>query len=138
MLSLMIMFFRYIFYTAYYFCINVFKEKEFPQTWAGGIISILITINLIVLLEIFAYNIFPSKIKTISEYYKYFGIFLFGLTFLYINKGKRYLKILKYYEIIPDNKKKVFRILSIFYYILSAVCLYIMVELVREYNINNP
>ncbi len=60
------------------------------------------------------------------------------LTLLYINKGKRYLKTLKYYDTIPDKRKKVFRVLSILYYILTAISFFLMGELIRDYNLSNP
>lgn len=128
----MLSFYRYIFYKSYFFCINTFKEKEFPQIWATGVVTFLITINIIVLLDILEYTIFTEEMRDVGTFYKYFAMFFLGGALIYIHINKRYLKIIEYYSTIPSKKKRLFRLLSIAYYIVTAISFFLMGALLRS------
>lgn len=128
----MLSFYRYIFYKSYFFCINTFKEKEFPQIWATSVVSFLITINIIVLLEIVEYTMLSNEMSGFGTYYKYFAMFFWGGALIYIHINKRYLKIIECYSAIPSKKKSLFRILSIAYYVVTAISFFLMGALLRS------
>jgi len=133
----MIKFFLYIYYKSYYFCIRIFKEKEFPQIWAGSVVAFLIFTNIVVLLEIVEYWMLPQRINIYSEYHKFFALAFIGIMQLYLHINKRYLRLLDYYKDIPETTKRVFRILSIVYYISLAFGFFFLALLLRENNIAN-
>ena len=133
----MIAFYKYIFCKSYFFCIRVFKEKDFPQIWAGSVLAFIIIINVIVLLELAEYMMLPHRINIYYDYHKYFAIVFWGLMLIYIHINKKYIRILEYCKTIPQKKKKVFRILSILYYLFLAISFFLMSHLLREYNISN-
>lgn len=129
---------KYIFSKAYYFCINVFKEKEFPQYFATGIVTLIIITFIYILLSLIEYFILPLRFNVYGEYYKYFALVALGIALLYINYKNRYLKIIEYFGEIPDRTKKKLKIYSIIYLLTLFIGFFLIGALLRNYNINHP
>jgi len=134
----MIVLYRYIFTKAYFFCINIFKEKEFPQYFASGVVTLAMVTNIVILLELIEYLSFPTRVNIFGEYHGYFALFSWGVVLLYVNNKKRYLKILEHNSNISERKKKRLRIISIVYLLFLFVTFFLLGALIREYNINHP
>lgn len=125
----MFTFYRYIFGTLYFFCINTFKEKEFPWAFASGVISFLWMINLITLVGLYEYTILSDKVGAFEKYDNWIGLALIFTAWIYVRHDYRYKRILEYYEKISAKKKKVLGILSILYVIASFVALFFVAHL---------
>ncbi len=129
--------YRYIFTKAYFFCINVFKEKEFPQYFASGVLTLVMVTSIVIILELIQYLSFPVRVNILGEYHGYFAVFSWGLILLYVNNKKRYLKILEYNSKISKRKKKKLKVYSIIYLLFLFVAFFLLGALIREYNIQN-
>jgi len=134
----MVVLYRYIFTKAYFFCINIFKEKEFPQYFATGMVTLAIITNFYILLSLIEYMMLPIRFNQYGEYYKYFALLVLAIALFYVNNKKRYLKILEYISSISERKKKKLRIISIVYLLFLFVAFFFLGALIREYNINHP
>ena len=135
---IVIQFYTYIFYKSYFFCKNVLKEKEFPQIWAGSVVSFLIFTSVLILFEVFEYLMLPQKINIYEEYHKYIAVVFLLISWIFIHIDNMYIKILDYHKTIPIKTQKVFRIISILYYLLIGIGFFLMAELLRGYNIEHP
>lgn len=134
----MVVLYRYIFTKAYFFCINIFNEKEFPQYFASGVVTLAMVTNIIILLELIEYFSFPIRVNIYSEYHGYFALFSWGIVLFYVNYKKRYLKVLEHNRNISVKKKKNLKIISITYLLFLFVAFFLLGALIREYNINHP
>lgn len=126
-----------IFGKAYFFCIKIFKEKEFPQYFAAGVFSMSIVITLSVLIDIVLYQINPSYINVYFEYYKYFSLGFLLFCWWYFDTKKRYLKVLQEYEKMSDNKRKILTVISVIYLLTILISFFQMSNVMREYNLGS-
>jgi len=127
--------YTYIFAKAYFFCINVFKEKEFPQYFASGIITFSFVTNVIVVIEIVECVMLPAKINTYGEYHGYFALACFVIIVLYVNVKKRYEGILSRFDNFPKEKRKKLKVYSIIYILILSIGFFILGAMLRNYNI---
>lgn len=116
----MMSFYRYIFCKSYHFCINVFHEDEFPYFWATSSVVVLIFANIISILDIIKYFFYPSGFDNFSGYQKYAIIFLIAIVNIYMYRKNRYLKHIDFCNQITIKRAKVYRVLSIFYYLITT------------------
>ncbi|PKQ66639.1 hypothetical protein BZG01_10185 [Labilibaculum manganireducens] len=130
--------YRYIFTKAYFFCITIFKEKEFPQYFATGMLTFAITANFYILLSLIEYLMLPIRFNYYGEYYKYFALVIFAIALLYVNNKKRYLVIIKSCKELPNKRKKKLKVYSIIYLLFLFVSFFLLGALIREYNIVHP
>jgi uncharacterized membrane protein YhaH (DUF805 family) len=130
--------YRFIFTKAYSFCINIFKEKEFPQYFATGMVTLVIITNFYILLSLVEYLMLPLRFNQYGEYYKYFALIVLAIALFYVNNNKRYQKILEHNGNISERKKKRLKIISIVYLVFLFVTFFLLGALLREYNINHP
>jgi hypothetical protein len=133
----MIVLYRYIFTKAYFFCINIFKEKEFPQYFATGMVTLAIITNFYILLSLIEYLMLPVRFNQYGEYYKYFALIALAIALFYTNNKKRYLKILEHNSKVSKRKKKKIKIYSIIYLLFLFIAFFLLGALIREYNINH-
>ena len=131
------MFYKYIFCKSYFFCKNVFREREFPQIWAGSVIAILLSSNIIVLLELIEFIMLPRRINIFYNLHPYFALIIWAITLIFIHVNKRYLKIIESCGIINKRKQVYYRVFSILYYLISVIAFFIMSDLLREYDITH-
>lgn len=115
----MLSFYRYIFCKSYHFCINVLKEDEFPYFWATSSIVFLVLSNIISALGFVKYLIHSSEFDIYSASYKYIYIVLLVVVNIYMYSKKRYLKYINFCGELSPRRLKVYRILSILYYLVS-------------------
>ena len=127
--------YTYIFTKAYFFCINIFKEKEFPQYFASGVITLAFVTNVIIVIELVEYIILPTKINTYGEYHGYFALACFVIILLYVNVKKRYEGILSRFDNIPIEKRKKLKAYSIIYLLVLFIGFFLLGALLRNYNI---
>jgi len=133
----MIQLYKYIFYRAYFFCINVFKEKEFPYIWASFIVAFLIFCNIITLVTALEYFMLPERIETYADYNKYFAlIFLLFVEVFFYWRG-RYSRVVESFKNIKPRRDLVLKVISIFYILITVFLFFYLSSLVREYNLNN-
>ena len=126
-----------IFSKAYFVCIKIFKEKEFPQYFAAGVFSMSIVITLSVIVDLILYQINPSFINVYFEYYKYFSIAFLLFCWWYFDNKKRYQKVLQRYENMNDKKKKVLTVVSVIYLLTVLITFFQMSNIMREYNLGS-
>jgi hypothetical protein len=112
-------FFRYIFCKSYHFCINVFHEDEFPFSWATSIITFMLFANIISLLAFLKYLFYPYGFDNFAEHQKYAAIILLAISNIYMYRKKRYLKHIDYCNQITIKRARAYRVLSIFYYLIT-------------------
>jgi len=128
-------FYTYIFGASYMFCMNVFKEKEFPYVWAGGAVTFLSFTNIIVLLELIEYLLLPYELNIYYSLHKYLILTYMALVVLWYYRKKRYLKVLEMYRTISNSR--ILRILSICYYIVTFATFFLMSFLLRNYDLTH-
>lgn len=131
----MVQLYKYIFTKAYFFCINYFKEKEFPQYFATGSVTLLATATLYVLLSIVEYVMLPIRFNFYGEYYKYFALVVFAIALIYVNRKKRYLKIIDQINSVSERKQKKLKIVAISYMLSLLLLFFQLSTLIRNYNI---
>ena len=116
----MVSFYRYIFCKSYHFCINVLHEDEFPYFWATSSVVVLVFTNIISILGFVKYVLYPSGFENYSVSYKYVIIVLLVMSNIYMYRKKRYLKHVDFCNQISSKRAKVYRVLSIFYYLVTT------------------
>jgi hypothetical protein len=129
----MILLYKYIFCKAYYFCINVYKDREFPYFFAAGAISMTFVGTIILTLELISYVMLPTEVNTYGKYYGYFSVSMLIITSLYVKKNNRYLKIIQTCKDMSRNTPLVLRYISIAYILGLLISLCIIATLHREY-----
>lgn len=133
----MIQLYKYIYYRSYFFCINIFKEKEFPYIWASFIVAFLIFCNLITLVSALEYFMLPERIETYSEYNKYFAlIFLLFVEVFFYWQG-RYKRVVEACLNIKPNRELILKFISVFYILITVFSFFYLSSLIKEYNLNN-
>jgi len=130
-------FYRYIFFKSYHFCIRIFKEKEFPQVWAATVVSFSILANLLSIIDVIIIVFLPPKANLYGEYHAYVALGIVVVYNIYLNVGGKYNRILVKYDRIEKSRKKVFRVLSIIYYIVTILAFVYLPHLVRIHNFGN-
>jgi hypothetical protein len=115
----MVSFYRYIFCKSYHFCINVFKEDEFPYFWATSSIVFLVFSNVTSALGFVKYLLHPVEFETYSGSYKYIIVGLTIVVNIYMYSQIRYLKHIYFCNEISPKRAKIFRVLSILYYVIT-------------------
>lgn len=126
-------FFSFIFCKAYFFCIKVFKEKEFPQFFAAAVVSVSIDTTIIDMIKLYEYLILPKEINIYTEYYGYFSILFWIIVSIYVNRKRKYLEIIEENKKIPNNKKIVLSILSLIYLLIIFVSYFWLGTLYHDY-----
>lgn len=130
----MITLYKYIFYKAYYFCIRIFNEREFPWFFASGILSLIVVITLVTLLEIIEYIILPNRINFFSEYQGYFALgVLFALAF-YVKSENRYITIIEECKSISQKRQRLLFSIAIVYSIVLVFIFLLIGYLLQQYN----
>jgi hypothetical protein len=126
-------FFTFIFCKAYFFCFNIIKEKEFPQYFAAGIVSVSIDTTIIDILKLYEYLLLPKEINIYSELHGYFSVLFWIIVLIYVNRKKKYLDLIETYKKIPNNKTIILSILSIIYLITVFVSYFWLGTLYHDY-----
>ncbi len=132
----MLSLFSYIFHKSYFLCVNVFKEKEFPEFFASGIIAVVIVGTIMVFVNVFLYQINPSLINMIFEYYKYFSLGSVLFFWWYFGYMKKYVVFMNHFERMSNTKKRAMKVVSILYLILLLVLFFGMSDIMRTYNLS--
>jgi hypothetical protein len=129
----MIILHKYIFAKAYYFCIQVFKEKDFPWFFASGAVSISIVNNVFIIegvLRIVNLNIIDIS----SEYYGFFSLLMLIFISARMKKNNKYLGVLADCKRITIRKRIILRYVSIVYIILQSIALIWVSTIIRISN----
>ena len=126
--------YKYIFYKIYVQSGRVFKEKEIPHWFAAGVLTLILVTNIVVLLDISLYHIYPEIIKSIEIYYKYFALFVLTCMVLFVNYKNRYKRILESCERLPKRKRKMLSCIGVLYVVALFVAFLWMGELIRAFN----
>lgn len=129
--------FQYIFCKAYYFCIRVFKEKEFPWAWAAMATSFILVVTITNLLGLIEVLILPKRINTYVEYHKYFSLGMVILAPIYVKRNNRYMRILEVCKQIPESKRLMLRYVSIVYILILVVGFFWLGEIIRDFNLSH-
>jgi len=124
--------YKYIFYKAYHFCINVFKEKDFPWMFATGVVSITFVANIISFLELIEYLMLPSRINIYGEYHGYFSLGLLIFSAILMKYNNFYQKVLKEVEEYSVEKRRRMAFISVAYVLVVFISLIYLAYLIRE------
>lgn len=127
----------YIFIKSHWLCVNVFKEKEFPEYYASGIIGILIAGTVTFLLNTILYLIDPNLINEIFGYYKYFSLGTLLLFWGYFGHFRKYTVFVDHFKNMSESKKKIVSVLSVVYIIVIVVGFFGIGDVMRNYNLAN-
>jgi len=130
----MITLYKYIFCKAYYFCINVFKEKDFPWFFASGAMSMAFVVNVLVLEGLITITILPNLSDNLGGYYGYFSLFMLVGTAFYMKRGDRYRRVLEDGKKLPVGKRKTLRYVSLIYLIVLGISLIWVSTIIRRYH----
>ncbi len=126
----------YIFFRAYSFCINVFKEKEFPEYFAAAVVTMLIGSNIYVILSFIEYILLPYRFNWYGDYFGWFSLALYGIALLYVCYKKRYKRIIENCKHKLQDEKTI-KVISLLYIFCSIISFFLIGWLIREYNLNH-
>lgn len=132
----MISLISYIFVKSHWVCINIFKEREFPEYFASGIIAVVLVGTIIVFVDVILYQIDPELINIVFGYYKYLSLGSVLFSWLYFGYMKKYVAFLNYFERMSGSKKKLMKIITIIYLIVLLVTFFGMGDIIRDYNLS--
>jgi hypothetical protein len=130
----MITLYKYIFCKAYYFCIIVFKERDFPWFFASGAMSMAFVVNILVLVGLITITILPNLADILGRYYGWFSLLMLVSTAFYMKQGNRYRTILEDGKILPVTKRKTLRYISLIYIITLGISLIWVSTEIRGYH----
>jgi hypothetical protein len=133
----MLKIYKYIFCKAYYICVHVFKEKEFPYFFASTMVSLAIVTTIITLLEVIEFLMLPTRVNTFGEYHGYFSLLMMVIIGVYFYRKKRYEKLLLEHESFSIKMKNKLKILSLIYLLILFFSFFEMGSLLREYKISH-
>lgn len=131
------MIFKFIFYKAYLIAIRIFKEQEFPWAFGSLIVAICIVTSIVIMLELLEYTLLPLRVNMYGSFYGYFAIGFWMLVQIYVTRGKKYQKILRECQDIPEERRKRLGLISIIYIGILIVGFFGLGHLIRDYNINH-
>ncbi len=124
--------YSYIFTKAYFFCINVFKEKEFPQYFAIITVTLIGVTNLYIILSLIEYIMLPDRFIPYDGYFKYFSLASVLTSLAYFNYKERYKAILSYNSELSSLKARRLKTVSIIYVLLLFVGFFTVGALLRN------
>lgn len=127
----------YIFMKSHWLCVNVFKEKEFPEYFASGVIAMVVVGTITVTADIIGYWVNPDALNEYGGFYKYFSLGSVLFSWLYFGYMKKYMVFMDHFERISDSKKKVLKVVSFIYLIVLLVTFFGMGNIIRDYNLSN-
>jgi hypothetical protein len=128
--------YKYIFSRAYYFCINVFREKEFPYFFASGVVSMLFVGSIVVALELLKYAMLPIEINIYGKYHGYFSLTMLAVISILLSRNNYYLKILKFYHGRSAKENRSLALWSSVYIIIVLFGFFFIGYLLRDYYMN--
>lgn len=134
---MMMSLFSYIFVKSHWLCVNVFKEKEFPEYFASGVVAMIVVGTITVTADIIGYLVNPDALIEYGGVYKYFSLSSLLLFWLYFGYMKKYMIFMNHFRRISDSKKKVLKIISFIYLIVLIVAFFGMGNIIRDYNLSN-
>ena len=128
----MVTLYKYIFCKAYYFCVNVFKEKEFPWFFASGAMSMAFVINVLILEGLVTIAFLPNLSDLVGDYYGVFSLSMLVVTAFYMKTGDRYRRVLEDGKKLPVAKRKALRYISLIYLITLGIGVIWVSLIIRE------
>jgi hypothetical protein len=130
----MLKLYQYIFFSAYSFCIKIYKEKEFPEYFACGVLSLVLGTNILLILEFIEYLILPYKLNIHYKYHGIFGLFLWGLLTILMLRKKKYKSIINNFTSMRKASIMKLKYISIAYITILVVLYYYIGFLLKESN----
>ncbi len=124
--------YSYIFAKAYFFCINVFKEREFPQFFAIITVTLIGVTSFYIILSLIEYIMLPSRFIPYDEYFKYLSLASILTSLVYFNTKERYKEILNHYSGLSSVKVKRLKTISIIYVLVLFVGFFTLGALLRN------
>ena len=124
--------YNYFFYKIHLFY-NKIGEKDMPGLYAVCIISLIESFNILSLFFIYEL-VFKVDLNKIEKNYVYVIFFLFFiLNYIYFYRRKGKLNIIKEYNSISPDKRKLFNLYFYFYLGSSVAILVILIAIIRNY-----
>jgi hypothetical protein len=124
--------YKYIFFKMYHFCINVFKEEEFPWFFATGVVSILFTMSVIDLLSLVKYLMLPAEFESYGRFYGYFSLAVLIVAAVLVKRDNAYGRVLNDVKKFSKNKRERLLYLSFAYAFVVFGGLVYLSYLIRE------
>jgi len=124
--------YSYIFTKAYFLCINIFKEKEFPQYFAIITVTLIGVTNLYIILSLIDFIMLPDMFIPYDEYFKYFSLASVLTSLAYFNYKERYKTILSYNSGLSSVKVKRLKAISIIYVLFIFIGFFTLGALLRS------
>jgi hypothetical protein len=130
----MIKLYFYIFAKSYIFCMNIFKEREFPHAFGTTVITLTFASNILIFTGLVEYLFSPTWLNTFESYIPYFALFLWFLLFFVLHYRDNYIIVLGYIEKMSLKFKRRLKYISIIYLLFSFVFLILIGWLLRKVN----
>ncbi len=130
----MINLFALIYAKAYCFYLFFDKEDGYPQFYASGILSLIVSLTGVVFVEIILYQFNPLLIIKLLAIFKYFSV-LNVFLFMYIfRKRDRSEYMLGIYKSTGIRKRRLLTIIILVYLIILFGAYFHISNLVRDFN----
>jgi hypothetical protein len=127
--------FSYIFVKSHSLCVNFFKEKEFPEYFASGVIAIVVVGTITVTADVIGYLVHPDLLNDYGWFYKYFSLGSVLFSWWYLGYKKNYIIFVKRYEELSGRKRKVLSVVSTLYLLGLVISFFWLGDLMRDYNL---
>jgi hypothetical protein len=115
----------------------VFKEKEIPHWFAGGMVALILNFSLMWLSGLL-YYLYPSDwIDTVSGYLKYLGLASIIFAVIFVSTGDRYKTILEKIEQLDKSKKIKLGAVAIVYVLIVISLVLMTAYLSRSTHLGN-
>lgn len=129
-------FFEFIFYKACKFDEFISKDKyEWTYFYGVIIVTLFITLNIDLLLNILFYFFDPTNLKLIGKYFKFVITLILLLVLIYVRRQNKYVQIMNKCKAFSKKKKYLYGVLSLIYLVFLIVFNLWISEYIREYNI---
>lgn len=124
-----------LFAKMYYLC-SKYMDKEFPQYFASGVLSIFSVMLLSLLIDTFFLIYKPTIISSYNIYYKYLSVGVLGLNWFLFGILGYYKKVLDKYQLLTNRQQKVLGLISLFFVMSVVVLSQIITFEIRDYNLS--
>lgn len=130
----MISLYQYIFSKAFYFCISVLREREFPQAFASAVVAMIILVNVYVFV-LLGEILRPLLFQDVIGSYKYFAPVFLLLSMAFVNDRKRYVKILDTTKELTKERRKRLKFMSFVYLSFLVLAFFGLSAVIRSHNL---
>lgn len=124
--------YKYIFYRAYYFCVNTFKEREIAHLWAAFIVALVCVTTILIFVKLYKFIMLPSIVYIYGSYHGYFSLGMALLMAYLLSRNNYYRKILAECGRLSAKRKKGLSVWMWIYLTVMVISFLYLGDLLRE------